>query len=440
MRNLLRRVRPPGQSHLNEDILRHYFLGVLNGLEAVHSAGFIYRDLKLDNVLVSADGAVFLTDFEFAVHSRLSPTDLALFVLTALAAQFDHDFSFLVSKMNRLDAKFKRGSSLIADSIEVNFHELDHARVALMSHLFRKRAWRGVSERALGRRETCDGEQKPETSRSAEKLRSGDRDSREQKIIFKKTRIVGSLEYMPVEVLWQQYYSASSDVWSLGFLLYDLFHGNSLFRRPHHLTSDFEIIEYFQAQIRDFEPRNVNLDIVSETAKDLLRRILRKNPYERLGLEDLGDIRRHPWLSGCRLGASPYLPELDKGAKEAEPGSRYFIQKIRYKFNEQFAMRETGMKRFEFSKKKIKREHAESDEVRLRTLRSFRPGLEGSSRVEAKSLDTSLYIKERPLRSSKKKGRTSYFQSGIGQGRKAGSRTNGNNHFNGRPGAKKKKI
>jgi len=55
---------------LSEDRARGVFAGVLAGLEQVHAAGFVHRDLKLENILLTTDEPtapehVRLADFEF---------------------------------------------------------------------------------------------------------------------------------------------------------------------------------------------------------------------------------------------------------------------------------------------------------------------------------------------------------------------------------------
>lgn len=47
----------------NEDVIRELVAEIVYGVEVLHSYGIIYRELKPENILVTNDGHVKLTDY-----------------------------------------------------------------------------------------------------------------------------------------------------------------------------------------------------------------------------------------------------------------------------------------------------------------------------------------------------------------------------------------
>lgn len=98
--------------------------------------------------------------------------------------------------------------------------------------------------------------------------------------------MTGTVEYMAPEVIQQQSYGTAVDWWSFGILGFDLLTGASPFRA----NNDMKIRE------KILKSKLVMPYFLSPDAKDLLTRLLRKEPKKRLGAcmpKDLQTIKKH---------------------------------------------------------------------------------------------------------------------------------------------------
>ncbi|KAI1776554.1 kinase-like protein [Hypoxylon cercidicola] len=98
--------------------------------------------------------------------------------------------------------------------------------------------------------------------------------------------ILGTVEYMAPEVVQGQKYGKAADWWSFGALGYDLMTGNPPFRGGNHAKIQHNIVK--QKLVLPY--------FLGPDAKDLLTRLLRKEPIKRLGSsmpKDLQIIKKH---------------------------------------------------------------------------------------------------------------------------------------------------
>jgi len=99
----------------------------------------------------------------------------------------------------------------------------------------------------------------------------------------RRKTLCGTLDYLPPEMIEGQEHDNSVDIWSLGVLLYEFLVGSPPFETDSQ---------------RGTCRRIINVDIkfpssVSPLARDLILRLLQKDPSKRM---PLSDVRSHPWI------------------------------------------------------------------------------------------------------------------------------------------------
>ncbi|XP_026703682.1 cGMP-dependent protein kinase 2 isoform X3 [Athene cunicularia] len=102
----------------------------------------------------------------------------------------------------------------------------------------------------------------------------------------------GTPEYVAPEVILSKGHDFSVDFWSLGILVYELLAGSPPFSGADQMMTYNLILKGIEKL--DF-PK-----IIRRRPEDLIRRLCRQNPTERLGnlRNGINDIRKHRWLSG----------------------------------------------------------------------------------------------------------------------------------------------
>ncbi|XP_009318522.1 PREDICTED: cGMP-dependent protein kinase 2 isoform X2 [Pygoscelis adeliae] len=101
----------------------------------------------------------------------------------------------------------------------------------------------------------------------------------------------GTPEYVAPEVILSKGHDCSVDFWSLGILVYELLTGSPPFSGADQMMTYNLILKGIEKL--DF-PK-----IITRRPEDLIRRLCRQNPTERLGnlRNGINDIKKHRWLS-----------------------------------------------------------------------------------------------------------------------------------------------
>jgi len=99
----------------------------------------------------------------------------------------------------------------------------------------------------------------------------------------RRNTMCGTLDYLPPEMVEGHDHDENVDNWTVGILLYEFLVGNPPFEARTHADTYKRIL-------------SVDLrfpDVVPQDARDLIRRLLKKNPAQRLSWRE---VRHHPWV------------------------------------------------------------------------------------------------------------------------------------------------
>ena len=138
----------------------------------------------------------------------------------------------------------------------------------------------------------------------------------------KDNSFAGSPEYASPEMITHDGHTFMTDWWSFGILIYELLYGNTPFynvdkNRMFDLitTGSISYPKFIQIEGEE-KPRNYK---VSDDAKNLINKLLEKDPGTRLGRKGLNEIKKHTFFSGIsfedlkkKKTKAPFKPTINK--------------------------------------------------------------------------------------------------------------------------------
>eukprot|EP01017_Pseudomicrothorax_dubius_P031088 TRINITY_DN3933_c0_g3_i2.p1 TRINITY_DN3933_c0_g3~~TRINITY_DN3933_c0_g3_i2.p1 ORF type:complete len:202 (+),score=43.86 TRINITY_DN3933_c0_g3_i2:188-793(+) len=99
--------------------------------------------------------------------------------------------------------------------------------------------------------------------------------------------LCGTPEYMSPEIVQNIPHDHAVDLWGLGCVIYELFNGHPPFQDPNMDRLFSLIIE---------EEPHYPVEDFPDSAKDLIEKLLKKDPKERLGYNSFAEIKTHPFF------------------------------------------------------------------------------------------------------------------------------------------------
>ncbi|KAK8563428.1 hypothetical protein V6N13_007623 [Hibiscus sabdariffa] len=271
-----------------EPAARFYVAEVLLALEYLHMLGVVYRDLKPENIMVREDGHIMLTDFDLSLRCTVSPT------LLKSASYLDPA---------RISGQVTASSCVEPFCMEPTCHvPCFGPRFLPTSAKTKKKAKEDLAAKV----------------RSLPQLVAEPTDAR-------SNSFVGTHEYLAPEIIKGEGHGAAVDWWTFGVFLYELLYGKTPFKGADN--------EETLANVVLHSLKFPDSPLVSLQARDLIKRLLVKEPENRLGTEKgAAEIKQHPFFEGLnwaliRCAVPPELPEFyevpDMMSPEAEPKSNY---------------------------------------------------------------------------------------------------------------------
>lgn len=255
-----------------EQAARFYVAEVLLALEYLHMLGVIYRDLKPENILVREDGHIMLSDFDLSLRCAVNPT-------------------LLVSPSTTETTKSMSGPYKDSGCVQPFCIQQPSCQVSC----FGPRIMRGPTKPRKLKSEQFDP-LKPLPLLVAEPTSA------------RSNSFVGTHEYLAPEIIKGEGHGSAVDWWTFGIFLYELLYG----RTPFRGSGNEETLANVVMKSLKFP----DSPLVSLQARDLINRLLVKDPESRLGTErGSAEIKQHPFFEGLnwaliRCAVPPELPEF----------------------------------------------------------------------------------------------------------------------------------
>ncbi|KZV47165.1 hypothetical protein F511_05216 [Dorcoceras hygrometricum] len=288
------RQKQPKKSY-PEQSARFYVAEVLLALEYLHMLGIVYRDLKPENILIREDGHIMLSDFDLSLRCNVNPMLL--------------ESSSLITEPPKKTPSPLSGFSCI-DPLCL------HPNLQL----------------------PCFTPKFSSTSAKSRKLKS----ELTSQIIplpqlvveptsARSNSFVGTHEYLAPEIIKGEGHGSAVDWWMFGILLYELLYGKTPFKGP----SNADTISNIVSRCLKFP----DYPTISTYARDLITRLLNKEPESRLGsAKGAVEIKHHPFFEDLnwalvRCASPPEVPKLfDLGGSVFESVSHGMKMKCETEF------------------------------------------------------------------------------------------------------------
>ncbi|XP_057818468.2 serine/threonine-protein kinase OXI1 isoform X2 [Cryptomeria japonica] len=251
-----------------EHSIRFYAAEVVLALDYLHQHGILYRDLKPENILVQGNGHIMLTDFDLSIINN------NLQKLKSRSFREDKKTSEAISNKPLLSKSSPTGAKNYTNSFNSVPRQEEQRRSISKANSLKEHKYNWLDN--IKRRSFYD----------------------------QSHSFVGTEEYVAPEVLWGTGHGYAVDWWSFGILLYEMVYGKTPFKGSTRKDTFYNVLCKEPQLSEHWSP-----------LKDLLQRLLVKEPSKRLGSNnDADEIKNHEFFNGVKwdelefVSRPPFVP------------------------------------------------------------------------------------------------------------------------------------
>ncbi|XP_058739536.1 serine/threonine-protein kinase OXI1-like [Vicia villosa] len=243
------------EKKFSEEAIRFYAVELVLALEYLHNLGVVYRDLKLENIMIQQSGHIMLVDFDLS--KKLNP-----------------------KSPNSLSCNSSPGSNSSSGS---NSPDMKNRRMKWLSRFYCHRP-----------------SEKPELNSASQIDPNSTCKRSESDSVEKSNSFVGTEDYVAPEVIKGRGHNFAVDWWSFGVVLYEMLYGTTPFNGPNRKETFHKILT-----------REPELEGETTPLKDLIVKLLEKDADLRIQVDE---IKGHDFFKSVKwnivlgIARPPYIP------------------------------------------------------------------------------------------------------------------------------------